>query len=56
MSTVLPLSENPGRWNIIYPIYIDSTKKISEGRKILLSQAVANPTVQEVVELCRFPS
>ncbi|SPQ97766.1 Signal recognition particle 19 kDa protein [Plasmodiophora brassicae] len=53
-SSAAPLSLNKSRWNIVYPIYMDSTKQIAEGRKIPLDKAVQKPTLSECVELCRY--
>lgn len=40
------------RWKCIYPHYINSKKKISEGRRIAQSKAVENPTADEMGLIC----
>ncbi|KAK8943294.1 Signal recognition particle 19 kDa protein [Platanthera zijinensis] len=44
---------NIKRWNIIYPIYINSKKTIAEGRRIGASKACENPTCIEIVDCCK---
>lgn len=39
---------------IIYPNYIDSKKKISEGRRIPLDKACENPNVGEIADSCNI--
>ncbi|PKU74144.1 signal recognition particle 19 kDa protein [Dendrobium catenatum] len=41
------------RWNIIYPIYINSKKTIAEGRRINASKACENPTCIEIGDCCK---
>ncbi|KAI6225697.1 SRP19 protein [Aphelenchoides besseyi] len=42
---------DPARWVCLYPIYINSTKKLEEGRRIPKSKAVADPTAQEIFDI-----
>eukprot|EP00455_Lapot_gusevi_P050593 TRINITY_DN7360_c0_g4_i3.p1 TRINITY_DN7360_c0_g4~~TRINITY_DN7360_c0_g4_i3.p1 ORF type:complete len:153 (+),score=19.53 TRINITY_DN7360_c0_g4_i3:55-513(+) len=53
MAAQIPLSENPPRWTVIYPVYIDKTKKISEGRRIKKESCPENPGLIEIAECCR---
>jgi signal recognition particle subunit SRP19 len=46
--------ELKGKKIIIWPVYIDSSKSISEGRKIPLKYAVKNPTLDEIVEAAKI--
>lgn len=45
---------NPKFWTTIYPAYLNSKLKKSEGRKIHKSTAVENPTLQEISEVLSF--
>ena len=47
-------SPDTSRWNIIYPVYINSKKTLAEGRRIPVSKGVENPTLQEIVDSCNF--
>ena len=38
------------RWVVIYPTYIDSTLKISQGRKISVDKCVTKPNAMEIFE------
>jgi SRP19 protein len=40
------------KWNIIYPVYINSKKTIAEGRRISASKACENPTCMEISDCC----
>lgn len=42
------------RWTVVYPAYINKKLKESEGRKIGLNDAVENPTVQEIADICSY--
>ena len=56
--------EIKGKWNTIYPNYFNSNKSIAEGmyflyagRKVPMSLAIPDPTIQEMsmaCGLCRF--
>lgn len=37
---------------VVYPVYLDSTVSRKEGRRVPLSLAVPNPTIEEIVEVC----
>ena len=39
------------RWICLYPCYINSKKTDAEGRKIPLSKAVENPTINEIKDV-----
>ncbi|GAA0141851.1 primary active transporter [Lithospermum erythrorhizon] len=45
--------QNIKKWNIIYPIYINSKKTIAEGRRINGSKACENPTCNEISDCCK---
>ncbi|KAM7278956.1 hypothetical protein ACFE04_006090 [Oxalis oulophora] len=40
------------KWNIIYPVYINSKKTIAEGRRISSTKACENPTCVEIGDCC----
>mmetsp|Transcript_32939 Transcript_32939/g.49866 ORF Transcript_32939/g.49866 Transcript_32939/m.49866 type:complete len:173 (+) Transcript_32939:53-571(+) len=42
------------RWNALYPNYIDSKKKVFEGRRIGLEKAVEQPHAAEMAEICQY--
>merc|ERR1740117_1860269 len=42
------------KWQIIYPSYINSMKKIPEGRRIKQTLAVEHPHPGEMAEICEF--
>jgi hypothetical protein len=42
------------RWKIIYPIYINSAKKASEGRKLPVKLCVEKPSVYDIADMCTF--
>lgn len=42
------------QWQILYPAYIDSKKKISEGRRIPVSKCAERPTAQEMYDICKY--
>ncbi|KAG0463446.1 hypothetical protein HPP92_019515 [Vanilla planifolia] len=44
---------NIKKWNIIYPIYINSKKTIAEGRRISATKACENPTCIEIGDCCK---
>lgn len=37
---------------MIYPVYISSTKRVSEGRKVALAHACLNPSAIEIALIC----
>ena len=45
---------NVKTWTTIYPAYLNSTLKQSEGRKLPKSKGVPNPTVMEISEVLSF--
>jgi len=53
-----PLTSNTGlkssAWIRIYPVYLNSKKTVSEGRKIAKNQAAENPTATEIADVCKF--
>eukprot|EP00475_Leptophrys_vorax_P000355 TRINITY_DN10201_c0_g1_i1.p2 TRINITY_DN10201_c0_g1~~TRINITY_DN10201_c0_g1_i1.p2 ORF type:complete len:155 (+),score=23.57 TRINITY_DN10201_c0_g1_i1:450-914(+) len=42
------------RWQVLYPIYVNSKKTIAEGRRIAAAKAAENPSIQEMVDSCTF--
>lgn len=42
------------RWNVVYPIYLEKNKKISEGRKVPLRIAPANVGVMDLVDAAKL--
>lgn len=42
------------RWKVIYPIYINRAKKVSEGRKLPLELCVERPSVYDIADMCTF--
>jgi signal recognition particle subunit SRP19 len=45
-------TEDHKEWKIIYPVYLNSKKKRSEGRRIGINSACENPTAQEIQTVC----
>lgn len=43
---------NIKKWNILYPIYMNSKKTIAEGRRISAAKACENPTCVEIADCC----
>lgn len=41
---------NIKKWNILYPVYINSKKTIAEGRRINATKACENPTCAEIAD------
>jgi signal recognition particle subunit SRP19 len=39
------------KWAVVYPVYLNNKKKVSEGRRLPKSKAVDNPTLQEIVNV-----
>jgi signal recognition particle subunit SRP19 len=46
-------TDNVKSWQCIYPIYLDSTKTVSQGRRISKSKCVESPTAKEIYDICR---
>ncbi|KAK4365502.1 hypothetical protein RND71_016860 [Anisodus tanguticus] len=46
--------KNIKKWNIVYPVYINSKKTIAEGRRICVTKACENPTCTEISDCCNF--
>ncbi|KAG9155001.1 hypothetical protein Leryth_012177 [Lithospermum erythrorhizon] len=44
--------QNIKKWNIIYPVYINSKKTIPEGRRINVNKTCENPTCHEISDCC----
>ncbi|KAG8094472.1 hypothetical protein GUJ93_ZPchr0012g20509 [Zizania palustris] len=42
------------KWNIIYPVYINSKKTVAEGRRIAAGKACADPTCIEIADCCSY--
>ncbi|EFC43730.1 predicted protein, partial [Naegleria gruberi] len=41
------------RMQIIYPVYIDKNKTLSQGRKIAKEKCVENPKATEIADICQ---
>ncbi|KAM7531447.1 hypothetical protein LguiB_034857 [Lonicera macranthoides] len=41
---------NMKKWNMLYPVYINSKKTIAEGRRINANKACENPTCAEIAD------
>ncbi len=44
----LQTSEAEKKWMIIYPLYLDKSKSVSEGRRVPSSLAVDKPQAEEI--------
>ena len=42
------------RWKVIYPIYINKDKKVSEGRKLPKQHCIEKPSVYDIADMCTF--
>lgn len=42
------------RWKVIYPIYINAAKKVSEGRKLPKDQCIEKPSVYDIADMATF--
>jgi hypothetical protein len=40
------------KWNVIYPVYLNSKKTVAEGRRIAAEKACADPTCIEIADCC----
>ena len=40
------------KWNVIYPVYLNSKKTVSEGRRIAAAKACPDPTCIEIADCC----
>ncbi|KAF3332615.1 signal recognition particle protein-like protein [Carex littledalei] len=40
------------KWNIIYPVYINSKKTVAEGRRVSAAKACENPNCMEISDCC----
>ncbi len=49
--SLLPYTEKQ-RWQVIYPVYLNSGKKQCEGRRVPLSKSVERPSVIDLGEIC----
>lgn len=49
-----PPPESVKRTQIIYPVYIDKNKSLSEGRRIPKDKCVENPKASEIVDICEY--
>ena len=41
-------------WQVLYPVYINVQKKVSEGRRVPRNKCCERPSIQEMAEVCRF--
>ncbi|KAL8141457.1 hypothetical protein V2J09_014489, partial [Rumex salicifolius] len=53
METMMGELPNIKKWIILYPVYINSKKKASEGRRISIEKACENPTCVEIGDCCK---
>uniref|UniRef100_A0A914I1J7 Signal recognition particle 19 kDa protein n=1 Tax=Globodera rostochiensis TaxID=31243 RepID=A0A914I1J7_GLORO len=51
MDVKLKPYSDPARWVAIYPLYINATKSLAQGRRIAKAKAVDNPTCQEIFDV-----
>ncbi|KQJ83196.1 signal recognition particle 19 kDa protein isoform X1 [Brachypodium distachyon] len=42
------------KWNVIYPVYLNSKKTVAEGRRIAAAKACADPTCSEILDSCTY--
>ncbi|KAG2392238.1 hypothetical protein C9374_012490 [Naegleria lovaniensis] len=49
-----PPPESVKRTQILYPVYIDKNKSLSEGRRIPKEKCVENPKASEIVDICEY--
>ncbi|KAK2951732.1 putative signal recognition particle subunit SRP19 [Blattamonas nauphoetae] len=49
----LTIDPSIGKWHIIYPCYLNSKKKLVEGRRVNSSLCVEDPTPHEIMEACK---
>ncbi|XP_066348800.1 signal recognition particle 19 kDa protein isoform X1 [Miscanthus floridulus] len=40
------------KWNVIYPVYLNSKKTVAEGRRIAAAKACPDPTCIEIADCC----
>ena len=40
------------KWNVIYPVYLNSKKTVAEGRRIAAAKACPDPTCVEIADCC----
>jgi len=40
------------KWNVLYPVYLNSKKTVAEGRRIAASKACPDPTCIEIADCC----
>lgn len=48
-----PVGLESKKWSVVYPVFINSRKKIPEGRRVSKAKGVDNPTAQEIYEVCK---
>jgi signal recognition particle subunit SRP19 len=46
------MQEKVRRWQVLYPVYMDSSKTCAEGRRVAKSQGVPSPTLAEIRKAC----
>uniref|UniRef100_A0A0D9WGF0 Signal recognition particle 19 kDa protein n=1 Tax=Leersia perrieri TaxID=77586 RepID=A0A0D9WGF0_9ORYZ len=42
------------KWNVIYPVYLNSKKTVAEGRRIAAGKACPDPTCVEIADCCSY--
>jgi signal recognition particle subunit SRP19 len=45
----LPPGADVTKFHCLYPVYLDKSKTLAEGRRLPLSQAVPSPTIGEIL-------
>ena len=57
MATARSMQEQVGdysRWMCLYPCYLDSNKRVSEGRRISKADGCPGPHPMEMLEVCKY--
>ena len=57
MATARSMQEQVGdysRWMCLYPCYLDSNKRVSEGRRISKADGCEGPHPMEMLEVCKY--
>ena len=57
MATARSMQEQAGdysRWMCLYPCYLDSNKRVSEGRRISKADGCPGPHPMEMLEVCKY--
>lgn len=49
----VPLSQNPKRWTVVWPAYINRALTVAQGRRLPKDTTVENPTLGEIAQCCK---